>query len=126
MVIKDENGKVDVKRALTGNDLIEFVNKTLFNYLQEFKNNTNDPKSIKYKIGAIFEFLDNRIASGHTLREVLDIIDANMISFTFQDYWEFNEFVGMLNEMKKSLEEKAGYGKEVSSVNKINFDNKGV
>ena len=49
-----------------------------------------------------------------------------MISFTFQDYWEFNEFVGMLNEMKKSLEEKAGYGKEVSSVNKINFDNKGV
>ena len=123
---KDENGKLDVKRALTGNDLIEFVNKTLFNYLQEFKNNTNDPKSIKYKIGAIFEFLDNRIASGHTLREVLDIIDANMISFTFQDYWEFNEFVGMLNEMKKSLEEKAGYGKEVSSVNKINFNNKGV
>lgn len=59
-------------------------------------------------------------------REVLDIIDANMISFTFQDYWEFNKFVGMLNEMKKSLEEKAGYGKEVSSVNKINFDDKGV
>lgn len=29
-------------------------------------------------------------------------------------------------KMKKSLEEKAGYGKEVSSVNKINFDNKGV
>ena len=55
-------------------------------------------------------------------REVLDIIDANMISFTFQDYWEFNEFVDMLNQMKKSLDEKAGYGKEVGSVNKINFD----
>lgn len=73
---KDENGKLDVKRALTGSDLIEFVNKTLFDYLQKFKNNNNDPKSIKYKIGAIFEFLDNRIASGHTLREVLDIIDT--------------------------------------------------
>jgi len=73
--LKDENGKLDVKRALTGDDLIEFVNKTLFPYLQAFKNSTNDPKSLTYKIGAIFEYLDNRIASGHTLREVLDIID---------------------------------------------------
>lgn len=73
---KDESGKIDVKRALTGKDLIEFVNKTLFPYLESFKTFENDPKSIKYKIGAIFEYLDNRIASGHTLREVLDIIDA--------------------------------------------------
>lgn len=54
--------------------------------------------------------------------DVLNIIGANMISFTFQDYWEFNEFVDMLNQTKKSLDEKAGYGKEVSSVNKIDFD----
>ena len=54
--------------------------------------------------------------------DVLNIIDANMIKFTFQDYWEFNEFVDMLNQMKKSIDEKAGYGKEVSSVNKIDFD----
>ena len=54
--------------------------------------------------------------------DVLNIIDANMIRFTFQDYWEFNEFVDMLNQMKKSLDEKARYGKEVSSVNKIDFD----
>ena len=54
--------------------------------------------------------------------DVLDMIDANTISFTFQDYWEFNEFVDMLNQMKKSLDEKARYGKEVSSVNKIDFD----
>lgn len=73
---KDEYGKIDVKRVLTGGDLIEFVNKTFFPYLKAFKDNTNDIKSIKYKIGAIFEFLDNRIASGHTLREILDIIDT--------------------------------------------------
>lgn len=54
--------------------------------------------------------------------DVLDIIDANTISFTFQDYWEFNEFVDMLNQMKKSFDEKAGYGKEVSLVNKIDLD----
>lgn len=46
-----------------------------------------------------------------------------MISFTFQDYWEFNEFVDMLNQMKKSIDEKAEYGKEIGLVNKINFDN---
>jgi len=73
---KDDNGRLDVKRALTGNDLVEFVNNTFFPYLKGFKNNISDPQSIKYKIGAIFEYLDNRITSGHTLREVLDIIDA--------------------------------------------------
>ncbi|SDL36366.1 type I restriction enzyme M protein [Salinimicrobium catena] len=73
---KDKNGRLDLKRALTGKDLMEFVNITFFPYLKGFKANTNDPKSIKYKIGAIFEYLDNRIASGHTLREILDIIDT--------------------------------------------------
>lgn len=96
---KDENGKLDVKRALTGSDLIEFVNKTLFDYLQEFKNNTNDPKSIKYKIGAIFEFLDNRIASGHTLREVLDIID----SLDFQSSDELFELSHIYENLLKGM-----------------------
>ena len=44
--------------------------------LKGFKSITADVKSVKYKIGAIFEFIDNRIANGHTLREVLDIVDA--------------------------------------------------
>lgn len=96
---KDENGKLDVKRALTGGDLIEFVNKTLFDYLQKFKNNTNDPKSIKYKIGAIFEFLDNRIASGHTLREVLDIID----SLDFQSSDELFELSHIYENLLKGM-----------------------
>jgi type I restriction enzyme M protein len=69
------NGKIDVINSKSGEDLLEFVNKELFPYLKSFKNITENPKSIKYKIGAIFEFLDNRIANGHTLREVLDIID---------------------------------------------------
>jgi type I restriction enzyme M protein len=69
------NGKKDLIGCKSGDDLLEFVNKELFPYLKSFKNITENPKSIKYKIGAIFEFLDNRIANGHTLREVLDIID---------------------------------------------------
>jgi type I restriction enzyme M protein len=70
-----KGGKKDLLNSLSGEDLLEFVNKELFPYLKSFKNITENPKSIKYKIGAIFEFLDNRIANGHTLREVLDIID---------------------------------------------------
>ena len=73
---KNDNGKIDLINAKSGEDLLEFVNKELFPYLKEFKSITQNAKSIKYKIGAIFEFLDNRIANGHTLREVLDIIDA--------------------------------------------------
>ena len=65
---------------------------------------------------------DARCKFSRMYGDVLDMIDANTISFTFQDYWEFNEFVDMLNQMKKSIDEKAGYGKEVSSVNKIDFD----
>ncbi len=71
-----KDGKIDLINAKSGEDLLEFTNKELFPYLKGFKSITADAKSIKYKIGAIFEFLDNRIANGHTLREVLDIIDA--------------------------------------------------
>ena len=72
---KDENGKPDKKNAKTGDDLNKFVNEELFPYLKSFKENILEIKSLKYKIGNVFEYLDNRIASGHTLREVLDIID---------------------------------------------------
>ena len=72
---KDAKGKPDLKNAMSGDDLLEFVNGKLFPYLRGFKNITADVKSVKYKIGAIFEFIDNRIANGHTLREVLDIVD---------------------------------------------------
>lgn len=73
---KDENGKLDHKKALTSSDLTDFVNKVLFPYLKSFNNQNADPSSLAYKIGAIFDFLDNRIANGGTLREVLDIVDG--------------------------------------------------
>lgn len=96
---KDENGKLDVKRALTGDDLIEFVNNTFFPYLKAFKSSTNNPKTLTYKIGAIFEYLDNRIASGHTLREVLDIIDG----LDFQSSDELFELSQVYETLLKSM-----------------------
>lgn len=74
---KDENGKLDLKAAMTTDDLTGYVNNDLFPYLKGFKDvEVNDIKSFQYKIGAIFEFLDNRIANGNTLREVLNIVDT--------------------------------------------------
>jgi len=49
------DGKKDVINSKSGDDLLDFVNKELFPYLKSFKNITENPKSIKYKIGAIFE-----------------------------------------------------------------------
>lgn len=69
------DGKIDHKELDSGDDLLEFVNTELFPYLKSFKSINEDVKSIKYKIGAVFEFLDNRIANGHTLREVLNTVD---------------------------------------------------
>ena len=60
---------------VTWDDLKDFVNKELFPYLKWFRNINEDYHSIKYKVGEIFHFIDNRIESGHTLREIIDIID---------------------------------------------------
>ncbi len=72
---KGADEKLDVINADTGDDLLDFVNKELFPYLKSFKSIDENAKSLKYKIGAIFEYLDNRIASGHTLRDVINEID---------------------------------------------------
>ena len=72
---KDADGKLDFKNEDSGDDLLEFVNKELFPYLKSFKSIDEDAKSLKYKIGAIFEYLDTRVASGHTLRDVINEID---------------------------------------------------
>lgn len=84
---KDSNNKLDIKNAKTGDDLTLFVNNKLFPYLKGFKENILELKSMKYKIGNVFEFLDNKIASGHTLREVLNIVD----SLNFQSQEELFE-----------------------------------
>lgn len=80
---KTADGKPDTKNAKTGDDLTSFVNTKLFPYLHGFRTHAKDLKSIRYKIGNIFEYINNRIASGHTLREVLDIIDS--LNFQSQD-----------------------------------------
>ncbi len=58
---KDEEGQLDHHQAMTGPDLVEFVNSKLFPYLAAFKQKTDNPKTIEYKIGEIFSELKNKI-----------------------------------------------------------------
>ena len=74
-VPKDKNGKLNHNKAMTGDDLIDFVNQKLFPYLKKFKLTSENANTIQYKIGEIFSELKNRIQSGYTLREVINLID---------------------------------------------------
>ncbi|MBT7623208.1 MAG: N-6 DNA methylase [Flavobacteriaceae bacterium] len=74
-LVKDEKGKVDFNKTLTGSDLIKFVNNELFPYLSSFKNNTDDIDTIEFKIGIIFSEVKNEIQDGYILRSVLNEVD---------------------------------------------------
>jgi len=70
-----KKGKLDHNEALSGDDLKDFVDLQLFPYLKKFKKDEGDVKTIEYKIGEIFSEIKNKIQSGYTLREILDIVD---------------------------------------------------
>ena len=72
---KDKNGELDHNRAMSGDDLRDFVNAKLFPYLQRFKQRASGPDTLEYKIGAIFGEIKNKIQSGYNLREIIDHID---------------------------------------------------
>ena len=72
---KDADGKLDHHKALTGPDLVQFVDGELFPYLAAFKQKADNPKTIEYKIGEIFSELKNKIQSGYNLREILEYAD---------------------------------------------------
>ena len=73
---KSRDGKLDYHKAMTGPDLIQFVDGKLFPYLAGFKQRAESPKTIEYKIGEIFSELKNKIQSGYNLREILDYADS--------------------------------------------------
>ena len=73
---KTADGKLDHHKAMTGPDLVQFVDYKLFPYLAGFKAKSIDnPKSIEYKIGEIFSELKNKVKSGYNLREIIEMTD---------------------------------------------------
>jgi type I restriction enzyme M protein len=72
---KAADGTLDHNKALTGDDLRDFVDRRLFPYLHGFKQRATGPNTIEYKIGEIFGEIKNKIHSGYNLREIIDHID---------------------------------------------------
>jgi len=108
---KNEEGKLDINKARTGDDLTDYVNEKLFPYLKGFANTAvtgNDKQSFAYKIGAIFQYLDNKVASGHTLREVLDIVD----SLNFQSESDLFELSLVYEGLLQNMGDAGGYAGE--------------
>ena len=69
---KNGNGKIDLNKALTGDDLKDFVDGKLFPYLKEIKTTALSPNTMEYKIGEIFSEIKNKIQSGYNIRGVID------------------------------------------------------
>jgi len=96
---KDEHGKMDHHNAKTGDDLTDFVNVHLFNYLKKFKTSAESPDTIEYKIGEIFSELKNRIQSGYNLREVINRIDE----LRFRTHAEKHEMSHLYEDKIKNM-----------------------
>ena len=75
-VPKTADGTVDHNTAVTGDDLIAFVNTDLFPYLKGFTDRASRPDTIEYKIGAIFSEIQNKFRSGYSLRDALEHVDG--------------------------------------------------
>ena len=96
---KTKDGKLDHRKALTGDDLKDFVDLKLFPYLKKFKASAESPDTIEYKIGEIFSELKNKIQSGYNLREVIDRIDE----LRFRTHAEKHEMSHLYEDKIKNM-----------------------
>ena len=96
---KGKDGKLDHNTAMTGDDLLAFVNQKLFPYLHGFKQRATGPGTIEYKIGEIFGEIKNRIQSGYNLREIIDHIDE----LRFQSQTEKHELSHLYEAKIKNM-----------------------
>ncbi|MCD4814148.1 type I restriction-modification system subunit M [bacterium] len=96
---KNKEGKLDHHKALTGDDLRDFVDHKLFPYLKKFKTSAESPNTIEYKIGEIFSELKNRVQSGYNLREVINRVDE----LKFRTHKEKHEMSHLYEDKIKNM-----------------------
>lgn len=96
---KGPDGRLDHNKALTGDDLHDFVDRQLFPYLHAFKQKAAGPNTIEYKIGEIFGEIKNKIHSGYNLREIIDHIDE----LRFRSQAEKHELSALYEEKIKRM-----------------------
>jgi type I restriction enzyme M protein len=73
---KTADGAFDHDKALTGPDLIAYVNNELWPYLRGFRTRAAGPDTIEYKIGEVFAEIQPKFQSGYSLRDALELIDG--------------------------------------------------
>ena len=73
---KKADGSFDHDEAMTGDDLVEFVNDDLLPYLMGFKQRATSPDTVEYKIGEIFGEIKSKFRSGYSLRDALEYVDG--------------------------------------------------
>lgn len=98
-VPKAKDGAIDHNKALTGDDLTEFVNKNLFPYLARFHSTADHPDTIEYKIGEIFGEIRNKVHSGYNLREILNRVDE----LRFRSQAERHEMSALYEDKIKNM-----------------------
>jgi type I restriction enzyme M protein len=98
-VPKTKTGEIDHNKALTGDDLSEFINKELFPFLARFHTTADHPDTIEYKIGEIFGEIRNKIQSGYNLREILNRVDE----LRFRSQAEKHEMSSLYEDKIKNM-----------------------
>lgn len=90
---------IDHHKAMTGDDLIEFVDGKLFPYLRKFKTTAEHSDTIEYKIGEIFSEIKNKIQSGYNLREIINLVDE----LRFRSSQEKHEMSALYEDKIKNM-----------------------
>lgn len=96
---KTKDGKLDFNKALSGDDLRDFVNGDLFPYLAKFKVAAIGSDTLEYKIGEIFSEITNKIQSGYNLREILELVDE----LKFQTSADIHEMSHLYEDKIKNM-----------------------
>lgn len=102
---KTEQGTLDFDKALTGDDLLEFVTRTdeqnpgLFQYLANFKQIATTPDTLEYKIGEIFSTITPKFQSGVVMRDIINIIQE----MRFQTSEEKHELSELYEDKIKNM-----------------------
>ena len=81
---RSKDGSFDHDKALTGDDLIEYVDDEAVSLpARASAPAPRAPNTIEYKIGEIFSEIENKFRSGYSLRDALELIDQ--LSFRSQE-----------------------------------------
>ncbi len=74
---KKRDGSFDHDKALTGDDLIEYVDRRAVSLpARASSTRAEGANTIEYKIGEIFGEIKNKFRSGYSLRDALELVDA--------------------------------------------------